>query len=364
MRLPLQQLLLALAIVGLAAGGFVLGQVSGARSLVTPDEVNTVEVASDALRAVVRVNVRLPREVLQPGDSPEDVGSGFFYRPNLIVTNYHVVQLQEAITVTLFDGRELPARLEGTDPGVDIAILRVAQASPHVLAFAPSAALLPGQKVMTVGSPLGLQNFLSTGVYSTTARASQLPRQDQLGEEISDYLITTASIQRGASGGPLLNSRGQVVGVANANASPSQLVPGIIGVAIPGDIVRQSVSDLERAGTPLRGSLGITMLDLAALDPAFRDSLGLTSSEGALVVDVPAGSNGARAGLQASLTNLQGQFQLIGDVIVAVDGERVRNQYDVVRLVAAKRAGERLRLRVWRGGREVNLEVVLGQRVP
>lgn len=354
---------LAAATLGLIllAGGYWVGRVQGARALVTPDEVNTVEVVRSSLPAVVRIDARIRKDQLQEGDDPIDTGSGFFYKPGLIITNYHVVQYQDGITVTLADGRAVPAKLEGVDPGIDIAILRVSGVTaPKTLSFGTSATLVPGQKIITIGTPFRFQNFVSTGVYSVSLPSNA--RTDGLGQEIGNYLFTTAGIQQGNSGGPLLDSRGAVVGVADLSASSNSIVPGLIGIAVPADLVKQSVDDLERIGIPQRGSLGVTLISLSSLDPVTRKLAGLTSANGALVDTVPAGSSGARAGLQGSLRNGQNQLVNLGDVILAVDGKPVTGDRDVVRLIAAKRAGDTVTLKLWRNKKEVTVKVTLQKR--
>lgn len=364
MRPALRAGLAALLLAGAVTGAYVTGRVDAQRALVTPDEVNTVEVSQRALPAVVRIDARLRREVLQPGDDPVETGSGFFYKKNLIVTNYHVIQDQESVSVTLYNGRRVTARVEGIDPGIDIAILRVTGVTaPRTLAFGRSASLIPGQKLITIGTPLRIQNFVGVGNFSVAASARDLPRNDQLGQEIGQYLVSTNNIQGGNSGGPLLDSRGAVVGVADSNAAPNGFVPGVIGIAIPGDLVRQSLDDLEKIGVPQRGTLGVTLVDLDTLDPALRQLAGLSSSEGALVDEVPAGTAGARAGLRGSLRNSRGQLLApLGDVIVAVDGQRVRDSFDVTRLVATKRPGQVVNVRLWRNKKPVDVKVTLLKR--
>ena len=344
------------------ACAYVTGSVTAQRPLVTSDEINTVEVTRAALPATVRIDVRIRADALQQGESPNDTGSGFFYKSNLIVTNYHVVQNQESLSVTLSDGRSLPAKVVGIDPGIDIAVLRVTGVSaPKLLGFGDSNRLVPGQKTIAIGSPIKFQGFISTGVYSTSN--ADIPRDDGFGGEVGEYLLTTAMIQGGNSGGPVLDSRGAVIGVADANAAPSQLVPGIIGVVIPANIVKQSLTDLETVGVSQRGTLGVTFQDLANLDPALRQLAGLSSSNGALVNDVPAGSAGARSGLRGSLKNNEGQLLApLGDVIVAVDGARIKSSYDVVRRVATKRPGQTVTLTVWRNKKEVPVKVTLLKR--
>lgn len=364
MNKPLRAAALTLLLLGVAAGAYFVGQVSAQKALVTPDEINTVEVVQSALPAVVRIDVRLRKEVLQPGDDPIEVGTGFFYKRDLVVTNYHVIQDQESITVTLSNGRQASAVIEASDPGIDIVLLRVKGVSaPKTLAFGDSAGLVPGQKLTVIGTPLRFSNFVSTGIFSVLASAREVPREDGIAQEVGEYIATTASIQRGNSGGPVLDSRGAVVGVADANAAPNLLQAGLIGLALPGDLVKQSVEDLEKIGVPQRGSLGATLIDLETLDPALREFAGLTSAEGALVDEVAAGTAAAQANLRGSLRNARGQLLApLGDVIVAVDGQRVQNSFDVVRLIAAKRPGDTVTLTLWREGKQVKVPVTLLKR--
>lgn len=354
----------ALLLTAVVGGAYVAGRVTAQRALVTPDEINTVEVTQKALQAVVRVDNRLQKEVLQTGDDPIETGTGFFYKKDLIVTNYHVVQHQQSLTVTLYNGRRVTAKIEGIDPGIDIAILRVSGVTaPKTLSFGQSARLIPGQKLMTLGTPLKIQNFIGSGVFSVAVSARDVPRNDGLAQEIGQYLATTASIQQGNSGGPVLDSRGVVVGVADANAAVNGFVPGVIGIAIPGDLVKQSLDDLEKIGVPQRGTLGASLVDLETLDPVTRQLAGLSSSDGALVDIVAAGSAAARAGLRGSLRNTDGKLLApLGDIIVAVDGVRVQNSFDVTRLVAAKRPGQTLTLRVWRNKKSADVKVTLLKR--
>ena len=352
----------SLLLTGLG-GAYLTGRVTAQRALVTTDEINTVEVSQKALPALVRVDVRIKKDQLQPGEDPNDVGSGFFYKSNLIVTNYHVVQFQESLSIVMYDGKRVNATVEGVDPGIDIAILKVAGVTaPRTLVFGDSSRLIPGQKMIVLGTPLKYNNFVSTGVFSAITRDLG-QRADGLGQEIGQYGLTTASIQGGSSGGPVLDSRGSVVGVADANASSNTLVPGVIGAFVPSELVAQSLSDLEKIGVPQRGTLGVTLVDLDNLDPALRQLAGLTSNQGALVDEVPAGTAGARSGLRGSLRNNKGQLlSPLGDVVVAVDGKRITNSYDLIRAVALKRPGQAVALKVWRNRKEVTVSVTLLKR--
>ena len=355
-------LLGSLLLAGLG-GAYLTGRVTAQRALVTTDEINTVEVSQKTLPALVRVDVRLKKDSYQLGDDPNEVGSGFFYRSNLIVTNYHVVQSQDSLSIVMYDGKRVNATVEGVDPGIDIAILKVSGVTaPRTLSFGDSSRLIPGQKLIVLGTPLTYNNFVSTGIFSATTRDLG-QRPDNLGQEIGQYGLTTATIQGGSSGGPVLDSRGAVVGVADANSAGNTLVPGIIGAFIPSELVTQSLSDLEKVGVPQRGTLGVTLVDLDDLDPALRQLAGLTSNQGALVDEVPAGTAGARSGLRGSLRNNKGQFlSPLGDVVVAVNGKRVTNSYDVIRAVALKRPGQVVALKVWRNKKELTVNVTLLKR--
>ncbi|WP_424949588.1 S1C family serine protease [Deinococcus sp.] len=360
---PGRWLLLASLLTAGLGGAYLTGRVTAQRALVTPEEINTVEIAQRALPALVRVDVRIKKDQLQAGEDPTDVGSGFFYSPTLIVTNYHVVQFQESLSIVMYDGKRVNATVEGVDPGIDIAILKVnGVTAPKILSFGDSSRLIPGQKLIVLGTPLKYNNFVSTGVFSATTRDLG-NRADGLGTEIGQYGLTNATIQGGSSGGPVLDSRGSVIGVADANASSNTLLPGLIGAFVPSELVSVSLSDLEKIGVPQRGTLGVTLVDLDDLDPALRQLAGLTSNQGALVDEVPAGTAGARSGLRGSLRNNKGQLlSPLGDVVVAVDGKRIANSYDLIRAVALKRPGQVVALKVWRNRKEVTVNVTLLKR--
>lgn len=353
-----------LLLSGMVGGAYLTGRVTAKPMLVTTDEINTVEVARRTLPALVRVDSRLRKELLQPGDDPIDVGSGFFYKRDRVVTNYHVIRDHASIKVTLHNGKSVPAKVVASDPAIDIAVLSLKGVSaPATLKFGKSSTLVQGQKFIVLGTPLRFRNFISTGVYSAAVNGKDMPRNDGLGTEVNEYIMTTASIQQGNSGGPVLDSRGYVVAVSDANAASSTLAPGVLGVAIPSDLVKQSLADLEKTGASQRGTLGVTLFDLEDLDPALRELAGLTSSQGVLVLDVPAGSAGAKAGLRGSLRNSRNQFlPPLGDVILAIDDERVHNSFDVRRIVAKKRPGETVKLRIWRNKKSENIKAKLLKR--
>jgi serine protease Do len=265
------------------------------------------------------------------------VGSGFVISADgHIVTNNHVVDGASDIKVTLADGRELPARVLGRDPKTDLALLKIDATGLPVIPLGDSSRLEVGEPVMAIGNPFGLEQTVTTGIVSATARF--------IGEgPYDDFIQTDASINPGNSGGPLINARGQAVGINSAIFSRSGGSDGI-GFSIPVNLAKSVVTQLAENGTVTRGFLGVTV---QRVTPDLAKSFGLSGAGGALVADVTPGSPAALAGVKR------------GDVIVEFDGRPVTRMDELPRAVAATPVGRKISLTVVRDGKRVTLDAAI-----
>ena len=259
------------------------------------------------------------------------LGSGFLVDPaGYIVTNNHVVRGATSVSVSLDDGRHLPARLVGIDAWTDLAVLRIEAAAPLPwLNLGDSDAVRPGDWVVAMGNPFGLDGTVTAGIVSARGR--------NIGQgPYDDYIQVDAAINTGNSGGPLFATDGSVVGVNTAIYTPAGGTGSVgIGFAIPAQLVREVVTAIRAQGRVERGFLGATA---QSLTPALAGALGVPGVTGALVDDVVPNSPAARSGLRA------------GDVVTGADGQPLGDARALARLVAATRAGGALVLTVRRDG--------------
>ena len=265
-----------------------------------------------------------------------------------MVTNFHVVQGGNSFQVTLADGTALRARLVGSEPSKDLAVLQIAAPEDGLspLELGSSHDLVVGQKVLAVGNPFGLDHTLTTGVISALGR--EIP--SVIGTTIRDVIQTDASINPGNSGGPLLDSKGRLIGINTAIYSPSGASAGI-GFAVPVDTIRRIVPDLIAHGVVKRIGLGITVLS---------DHLSSRlAPSGVVVHKVEPNSPAARAGLQPLRTDLFGNV-LGFDLLLELDGAPLHRYDDLFSALEGRKAGEEVTLRYARGSEErsVRLELV------
>ncbi len=267
------------------------------------------------------------------------LGSGFVVSEDgFIVTNNHVIEGADEILIEFFDGSELPAVVVGTDPNTDIAVLKVEADMPlPFVQFGDSDVMRVGDWVLAVGNPLGQGFSVSAGIISA--------RKRELSGTYDDFIQTDAAINRGNSGGPLFNMDGQVIGVNTAILSPNGGSIGI-GFSMASNVVGRVVDQLREFGETRRGWLGVRIQDVS---PDMAEAMGLESTAGALVTNVPNGP-AADGGV------------LSGDLILSFDGRDVIDTGDLVRQVGNAPVGKAIRLTVLRDGQTQTLKVTLGRR--
>lgn len=270
----------------------------------------------------------------------EGQGSGFVIDADgLVATNNHVVDGAESVTVTLSSGEEFDAVVVGRDPQTDIALLRVDADQPlPALTLGDSDRARVGDWVLAIGNPFGLGGSATAGIISARGRDIQSGPYD-------DYLQIDAPINPGNSGGPVFNGAGEVIGINTAIFSPNGGNIGI-GFAIPSNLARQVLADLEDGGTVDRGWLGV---QIQPIDSELAATLGLPEAKGALIAEVSADSPAERAGLVA------------GDVVTEFAGRPVDSPRELARVVGSSGAGERVELEIWRDGRSRTVAVDLGR---
>lgn len=268
------------------------------------------------------------------------LGSGFIIDPTgYIVTNNHVIDGSDQITAVMQDGRKFEAKLVGRDPKTDLALLKVKTKKklPYV-PFGESDGARVGDWVLAIGNPLGLGGTVTAGIISARGRDIRSGPYD-------DYIQTDAPINRGNSGGPLFNMKGEVVGINTAILSPSGGSIGI-GFAVPSQIAAGVIKQLRNFGSTRRGWLGV---QIQAVTDEIAESIGLKSPHGAMVAGVVKKSPAEAAGFKT------------GDVILTFDGRRVTESRRLPRMVAETDVGKNVRVVVWRNGRKTNLTVRLGE---
>jgi len=295
----------------------------------------------------------------------EGTGSGFLYdTEGHIVTNYHVVENAEELSVTLADGRVFPATTVGVDPSNDLAVIRIeADTLPQPVALGDSDGLRVGQFVVAIGNPFGQVGTLTVGVISALGRIIESPDGRFIGEAIQ----TDAAINPGNSGGPLLDLRGRVIGVNSQIVSPSRASAGI-GFAVPSNTVRRVVPQLIAQGHYPHPWLGVEYIPLTPeRAQAFRQAgVDVPVDEGLLVLRVVPGSSADQAGIQGGdqivrLGNVR--IPLGGDIITAINGEPMTDSKEFVAYLETEtQVGDTVEVTIIRDGEEQTVQVTLAER--
>jgi len=283
----------------------------------------------------------------QPDDEPdqqEGGGSGVFISPDgYIVTNNHVVENATEIKVTTDDKKELKAKLIGTDPYTDLAVIKIEGSNYPYVHFGDMENVKVGEIVIAVGNPLGLNSTVTEGIVSAIGRGGLSLLRDKGGYGVENFIQTDAAINPGNSGGGLFNLEGSLVGINTAIATKTGTYIGY-GFAIPIDIVKPVISEIIKSGKVTRGYIGV---QIRTIDELAAKSLGLDKVEGAVVNDVIKDSPGEKAGIEP------------GDVILEINGKPLKTSNDLQAEVIKHRPGENVSLAIWRDGKKFSKTVKL-----
>jgi S1-C subfamily serine protease len=317
------------------------------------DEQVNIRVYAAVNRSVVNITTASDAGGLFGDEASSGTGSGFvFDRKGYILTNYHVVEGAESVQVTLFDGTTHDARVIGEDASNDVAVVRIDAASDRLVpvALGDSSRVVVGQKVLAIGNPFGLERTLTTGIVSALDRSLRAKNRRM----IKGVIQTDAAVNPGNSGGPLLNSRGEVIGMNTAILSQVGQSAGI-SFAVPINTIQRILKPLIEHGRVIRADLGITRV--------------YSTSEGLLVLGLAEGGAAERAGILPIRARVvrYGSVRVprldpeTADLIIAIDGRRVHNVDELLTEVETHTPGEIVTVTVLRDGRAKDIPVTLGQ---
>jgi S1-C subfamily serine protease len=318
------------------------------------DEQNNIEVYRTLSPGVVFIHsTSYARDFLGFVEPQEGSGSGSIIdQQGNILTNYHVIEGAQKLSVSLGGQKDYAATVVGGDPDTDLAVIRLLEKPAGPLTVIPlgdSDKLVVGQKVLAIGNPFGLDRTLTTGVISGLQR----PIRAQNRRLIEGAIQTDASINPGNSGGPLLDSHGRMIGINSQILSPSGTSAGV-GFAVPVSIAKRVVPQILQSGKVSRPKLGISTRDVSSL----RNQVELPVSEGVLIFQVQRGGAAAAAGLRGLQPTEDGEVEL-GDIIVGINNEKIRNTDDLFRVLDKYRVGDTVNVQIWRNGRNMSLQARL-----
>jgi len=330
---------------------------ASSNALLDAEEQNNISVYRKNIASVVNITSRAMAFDFFNGLVPEEgQGSGFIIdKDGHVLTNFHVIENARQVEVALHNRKKYRATIVGTDRSHDLAVLLIKAPDLQPMTLGDSSNLQVGQKVYAIGNPFGLSGTLTRGIVSSI-RSVQEPD----GMEIDEAIQTDAAINPGNSGGPLLNWHGEVIGINTMIASNSGQSAGI-GFAIPINTAKAVLNDLVALGHVRRPALGVRTIPI---DSELADQMGLATDYGLLIVQVISGGAADRAGLRAgSQRAYLGNIPIMigGDLIVAIDDERVEDQQDLGQVMNKHRAGDTVRITIYRGKRKMDVSVTLGE---
>ena len=321
------------------------------------EEQNNINVYRKNIDSVVNITSRAVTFDFFYGLVPQEgQGSGFIIdKEGHVLTNYHVIAEARQVEVTLHNRKKFRATVVGTDRSHDLAVIQIKGAAFTPMVLGDSRNLQVGQKVYAIGNPFGLSGTMTRGIISSIR-----PVQEPDGMQIDEAIQTDAAINPGNSGGPLLNWHGEVIGINTMIASNVGQSAGI-GFAIPVNTAKAVLNDLVTLGRVRRPALGVRTIPIT---PELADQMGLPADNGLLIVQVVPGGAADRAGLhggseRAYLGNIP--IMLGGDLIVAIDGQPVQDQQALGQVMNSHRAGDTVRMTIYRGKKKMDVNVSLGE---
>jgi S1-C subfamily serine protease len=321
------------------------------------EEQNNISVYRKNIPSVVNVTSRTMTMDFFYGLVPQEgQGSGFVIdKDGHILTNYHVVKDAREVEVTLHNRKKYKATVVGTDPAHDLAVIQIQAPSLVPAVLGDSRNLQVGQKVYAIGNPFGLAGTMTRGIVSSIR-----PVREPNGATIDDAIQTDAAINPGNSGGPLMNWHGEVIGINTMILSSVGQNAGI-GFAIPINTAKAVLNDLMTLGRVRRPALGVRTIPIS---PELADEMGLPVDYGVLIVQVTPGGAADQAGLRggterAYLGNIP--IMLGGDLIIAIDGEKVEDEQDLAQMMNNHRAGDTVKVTIYRNKKKMDVSVALGE---
>jgi S1-C subfamily serine protease len=321
------------------------------------EEQNNVAVYRKNIASVVNVTSRALALDFFYGLVPQEgQGSGFIIdHDGHILTNYHVIADAQRVEVTLHNRKKYRASIVGTDRSHDLAVIQIKAPELQPMTLGESRNLQVGQKVYAIGNPFGLSGTLTSGIVSSIRQV-----QEPDGVTIDEAIQTDAAINPGNSGGPLLNSHGEVIGINTMIASNVGQNAGI-GFAIPINTAKAVLNDLTTLGHVRRPALGVVTIPIS---PDLADQLGLAADYGLLIVTVVPGGAADHAGLRGGSERAylgNEPIMIGGDLIIAIDGQDVQDQQQLAQIMNSHRAGDTIKVTVYRAKRKLEFQVTLGQ---